>query len=82
MLVELACSTTLAPAYKPSLLSHLVSPLESSGNGKRNIVFIVCGGFKISQTDLVSYGNILQDDAGSGNEWDIMVDGEKLRVSK
>ena len=82
MLVELACSTTLVPAYKPSLLPHLVPPPQSSGNRRRNLVFIVCGGFKISGTDIESYGKILQDSAGNGSEWDVMVDGEKLKVQK
>jgi len=82
MLVELACSTTLVPAYKPSLLSHLVPPPQSSGSGKRNLVFIVCGGFKISEIDMESYGKILQGDAGNGSEWDVMVDGERLTVQK
>ncbi|KAF9266290.1 tryptophan synthase beta subunit-like PLP-dependent enzyme [Marasmius fiardii PR-910] len=47
MHVELACSTTLVPAYKPQLLNRLVPPKP-----ERTIVFIVCGGFKVSLAEM------------------------------
>jgi L-serine/L-threonine ammonia-lyase len=47
-LVELACSTTLVPAYHPALFDKIVDRKD----GKRPVVvFVVCGGFKI---DLVT----------------------------
>ncbi|VDC07861.1 unnamed protein product [Peniophora sp. CBMAI 1063] len=72
-LVELACSTTLAPAYSPELLKALVPPVSGR---KTVLVFIVCGGFKISLDDLALYKAIIEADAspaytvrlGSGEE--------------
>jgi len=53
VLVELACSTTLSMAYKPQLLDTIVPP-RSDGR-KRNVVFIVCGGFKIDLKTMAEY---------------------------
>lgn len=77
-LVELACSATLVPAYKPELMARLVLP--PTGGEKKTLVFIVCGGFKISQQDLVEYSEIVRKDLGAGGKWDAMVDGEKLQL--
>ncbi|KAF8270353.1 tryptophan synthase beta subunit-like PLP-dependent enzyme [Lactarius quietus] len=66
-LVELACSATLVSAYKPELMARLVPPAAAE---KKTLVFIVCGGFKISQQDLVE----------AGGKWDAMIDGEKLQL--
>lgn len=76
-LVELACSATLVPAYKPELVARLVPP---TGAEKKILVFIVCGGFKISQQDLVDYSEFVRKDLGAGRRWDVMVDGEKLQL--
>ncbi|KAH9057147.1 tryptophan synthase beta subunit-like PLP-dependent enzyme [Lactarius deliciosus] len=76
-LVELACSATLVPAYKRELVTRLVPP---TGAEKKALVFIVCGGFKISQQDLLEYSEIVRKDLGEGGKWDAMVDGEKLQL--
>ncbi|KAK1223311.1 catabolic L-serine/threonine dehydratase [Marasmius sp. AFHP31] len=47
MLVELACSTTLVPGYRPQLMDKLL-PQKAD----RTVVFIVCGGFKITLSEL------------------------------
>ncbi|KAH9053868.1 tryptophan synthase beta subunit-like PLP-dependent enzyme [Lactarius vividus] len=76
-LVELACSATLVPAYKREVVTRLVPP---TGVEKKALVFIVCGGFKISQQDLLEYSEIVRKDLGEGGKWDAMVDGEKLQL--
>ncbi|KAH8983570.1 tryptophan synthase beta subunit-like PLP-dependent enzyme [Lactarius hatsudake] len=76
-LVELACSATLVPAYKRELVTRLVPP---TGVEKMALVFIVCGGFKISQQDLLEYSEIVRKDLGEGGKWDAMIDGEKLQL--
>lgn len=77
-LVELGWSATLVPAYyKPELVTRLVPP---DGVEKKILVFIVCGGFKISLQDLVEYSEIVRKDLGAGGKWDAMVDGEKLEL--
>ncbi|KAK7041412.1 catabolic L-serine/threonine dehydratase [Paramarasmius palmivorus] len=78
ILVELACSTTLVPAYKPELLNKLVPPKPD-----RTVVFIVCGGFKISVTELQEYKSILDKDITNNSEgsWKAVVeDGEILNL--
>ncbi|KAI0253969.1 tryptophan synthase beta subunit-like PLP-dependent enzyme [Lactifluus subvellereus] len=62
-LVELACSATLVPAYKRELLARLVPP---SVGERKTLVFVVCGGFKISQQDLVEYSQIVREDQKRG----------------
>ncbi|KAL5635106.1 hypothetical protein ACGC1H_002961 [Rhizoctonia solani] len=64
MLAELACATTLSPAYIPGLLQNLVPKLES---GKRSVVvFIVCGGSKILLSDVERYHTIIQASGEKG----------------
>jgi len=77
-LVELACSTTLSVAYKPQLLDALIPP--RSDGGKRNIVFIVCGGFKINLDNMAEYekeveAQLERDPAG---KWDIVCDDGRI----
>lgn len=77
MLVELACSTTLVPAYKPSLFARLV-PLSA-----KNVVFVVCGGFKVSLSDMREYEDIIDRDLkGEARSWNIFCDGEVIKVEK
>jgi L-serine/L-threonine ammonia-lyase len=81
MLVELACSVTLAPAYKPSLFEKLV-PTSSTAKEKM-VVFIVCGGFKISEDEMGEYREIVRADSESGEDsWMVMCNGEILSVAK
>ncbi|CAE6515699.1 unnamed protein product [Rhizoctonia solani] len=64
MLTELACATTLAPAYIPGLLSNLV---PKSGSDKRPVVvFIVCGGSKILLSDVEKYQEIVRQSGEEG----------------
>ena len=76
-MVELACPATLVPAYKPELVTRLVPP---TGAEKKTLVFIVRGGIKISQQDILEYSEIVRKDLGAGGKWDAMVDGEKLEL--
>lgn len=77
-LVELACSTTLAPAYHKDFLDRLVKPKEDGS--RRVLVFVVCGGFKISLEELAEYQSIVQ--AQSDAHWDILCNGEQWDISK
>lgn len=86
MLVELACSTTLAPAYKPALFDKLVPRERDSDVGikKRTVVFVVCGGFKISLDDARDYRrDVDQNLQGNGGVWDVFCDdGKPFNVEK
>jgi len=81
MLVELACSTTLAPAYNPSLFAHLFS--SSSIEKDRVVVFIVCGGFKISLDEMEEYRRIVSANLKNGEDnWEVLYNGERLFFAK
>lgn len=80
ILVELACSTTLVPAYKPALFDKLV-PTKSSSEQKRTVVFIICGGFKISLEEVAEYKKLVDEDLLAGNgTWDVHCGGEIFKV--
>lgn len=79
LLVELACATTLAPAYSPALLDKLVPPQPSI---RRTVVFIVCGGFKVSLDELAEYRTILDAQESSRREWEVLCNGEQWRIEK
>lgn len=55
MLVELACSTTLIPGYHKELFDELVPPKVDGDAGRRVVVFVVCGGFKIDLKTAAEY---------------------------
>ena len=77
MLVELSCSTTLVPAYHKELLDKLVPP-KPSGE-ERVVVFIVCGGFKISVQDIAEYRKDVQEYPGASQEpWSVKYDDGSL----
>jgi L-serine/L-threonine ammonia-lyase len=68
--VELACSTALAPAYHPEFLAKLLPDAKT-------IVFIVCGGFKISVQELAGYFSKVDD----VTPWEVWCDGETWSVT-
>ncbi|RPD53162.1 tryptophan synthase beta subunit-like PLP-dependent enzyme [Lentinus tigrinus ALCF2SS1-7] len=78
LLVELACSATLTPAYNRSLFRALVPPSEKQAT----VVFVLCGGFKVSLQDLKEYENIVDDELRVGGNWVVALNGESLRVPK
>lgn len=82
MLVELACAATLTPAYNPSFFAQLVSP-TSPTQKKKSVVFIVCGGFKISLDEIEEYRRIVRASLeNDGDSWEVMYNGEKSFVAK
>ncbi len=80
MLVELACSTTLAPAYHPTLFDRMVPPTSQA----RSVVFIVCGGFKVSISEASEFQRIVDEDLKSpDSHWHVRCnDGELFQVRK
>ncbi|CCM02876.1 uncharacterized protein FIBRA_04990 [Fibroporia radiculosa] len=74
MMVELACSTTLTPAYSPALFNKLVS--RTATGEPKSVVFIVCGGFKISLKEIEEYRDIAERQLKSEGAWDVVCDGE------
>jgi len=89
LLVELACSTALTPAYFPSLFSNIFRTSQP-----KNVVFIVCGGFGVSLNDLEFYKQTVKgpqaedidEDARWGTvsegRWIAYCDSEKWYIPK
>lgn len=77
-LVELACATTLTPGYNSHLFEKLVPEIEGEEE-KRTVLFIVCGGFKVSLDDMMEYRRLADI---PGDEWEILCDGEHVRIPK
>lgn len=82
-LVELACSTTLTPAYKSELFKHLV-PKAVGPEEKKAVVFIICGGSKISLYDMEEYRKVVDRDMeGRGEAWSVLGSGgESIVITK
>lgn len=76
MLIELACAATLTPGYEPELMARL---LETNGCPK-TVVFIVCGGFKISLKEMGEYRTVVGQELETGREWECACDGEKWNI--
>ncbi|KAF8575537.1 tryptophan synthase beta subunit-like PLP-dependent enzyme [Ramaria rubella] len=76
-LVELACSTTLIPAYHRSIFEQCL-PKKIDGK-RRTVVFVVCGGSKTSLEDMAEYHNIVKSHTGP---WKVWVEGRELKVEK
>jgi L-serine/L-threonine ammonia-lyase len=76
MLAELACATTLVPAYFPGLFNQIFPPRNSS-SPERTAVFIVCGGVKTSVEEVMGYKQHL---ASSPTSYSVWVDGDSHDV--
>ncbi|KZT65460.1 tryptophan synthase beta subunit-like PLP-dependent enzyme, partial [Daedalea quercina L-15889] len=77
ILAELACTTTLVPAYSPELFARLVPC--SNPEEPRTVVFVVCGGFKISLAEFGEYRAIV-DKMSGGTRWDVLCNGERWEI--
>lgn len=77
-LVELACSTTLVPAYHRDLFERL--GLSGTEEKERPVVvFVVCGGYKIDLETVGEYERILRNHPGGvEEEWTVKYDDGSL----
>jgi L-serine/L-threonine ammonia-lyase len=56
---------------------------SSSTTKEKTVVFIVCGGFKISLEELEEYQEIVRTELKNGDDnWEVMCHGEKWFVAK
>ncbi|KAJ7581119.1 tryptophan synthase beta subunit-like PLP-dependent enzyme [Mycena floridula] len=78
LLVELACSATLTAGYKRVLFDQVVPPGKD-----RTVVFVVCGGFKVSFEDIIEYKRLMEEDMARSDSWAVIWgDGNVCRVPK
>ncbi|OCH95647.1 tryptophan synthase beta subunit-like PLP-dependent enzyme [Obba rivulosa] len=80
VLVELACATTLAPAYWGSQehFDKLVPPREDGR--RRTVVFEVCGGFKISLAEMEKHQKEVEAEVQTGEAWRVLCNGEQWSI--
>ncbi|KAF9232147.1 tryptophan synthase beta subunit-like PLP-dependent enzyme [Melanogaster broomeanus] len=84
-LVELACSTTMSAAYNHEMFWRILDPmseLSTDEKRKKTVVFVVCGGVKVTFEELMEYGQILDQAAKVEKEWRIVCNGTEFRVPK
>ena len=77
-LVELACAATLTPAYNPALFRALIPPSDEP----QTVVFVLCGGYKVSLQDIKEYERIVETELAAAEDWDITLNGQTMRVPK
>ena len=78
MLVELACSATIAPAYKRNVFNKLV---PSTGKVP-TVVLVLCGGFKVSLDDMEEWRRTVAADVATGGQWEVAYNGETFTTPK
>ncbi|KAI9566515.1 tryptophan synthase beta subunit-like PLP-dependent enzyme, partial [Boletus coccyginus] len=84
-LLELACSTTMSPAYSHELFWRILDPmseLSAEEKQRKNVVFIVCGGVKVTSDELSEYAQILDRTAEVEKEWKVICNGTEICVQK
>lgn len=74
-IVDLGCGATMGPAYTPQLFEKIfgreLSSAKSANQELPTIVFVVCGGSKISLKDMESYATHLKSVEGQEREFRI-----------
>jgi L-serine/L-threonine ammonia-lyase len=85
MLTELACSTTLAPGYNREFLLRILGPtfsaLSPEERKEKCLVFVVCGGVKISFEEMREFEEIVAA-AQVQSYWRVQINGEEAQVPK
>lgn len=85
ILTELACSTTLTPGYNREFLLRILGPtfsaLSPEERKEKCLVFVVCGGVKISFEDMMEFEEIVAA-AQVQSYWSVQIDGEETQLPK
>lgn len=77
--MELACSTTLVPAYHPDFFNKLVDVNARKDEKRPVVVFVVCGGFKIDLKTAIEYQEMAEvDPNGDEKSWSVKYDDGQL----
>ncbi|KAH7889803.1 tryptophan synthase beta subunit-like PLP-dependent enzyme [Phlebopus sp. FC_14] len=85
ILLELACSTTLSAAYSRELFWRILDPMSEllcHERQKKSVIFVVCGGVKITYAEMAEYGQILDDAAQVEKEWRVVCNGTEYRIPR
>jgi L-serine/L-threonine ammonia-lyase len=69
MNVELACGAALSVAYTPGLLEKIIPRAKT-------VVFIVCGGAKVSIEEISQYQAVFSRSVSTGKQFGVLYEGE------
>jgi len=75
----------MSPAYNYELFWRILNPMsELSAEEKQrmNVVFVVCGGVKVTSDELFEYAQILDRVAEVEKEWEVIRNGTEICVQK
>ncbi|KIK42267.1 hypothetical protein CY34DRAFT_805099 [Suillus luteus UH-Slu-Lm8-n1] len=85
ILTELACATTLSPGYNREFLERILGPMFSALSPEERkekcLVFVACGGVKISFEEMREFEEIVTA-AQMRNYWRVQISGEEAQVPK
>lgn len=84
-LLELACSTTMSPAYSREMFWRILDPtseLSAEEKQSKNVIFVVCGGVKVTFDELSEYAQILDRAAEVESEWNVVCNGKEICIQK
>ncbi|KAG1778231.1 tryptophan synthase beta subunit-like PLP-dependent enzyme [Suillus placidus] len=85
ILTELSCSTTLTPGYNREFLFRILGPtfsaLSPEERKEKCVVFVVCGGVKISFEEMREFEEIVAA-AQVQSYWSVQIGGEETQVPK
>lgn len=85
ILTELACATTLSPGYNREFLERILGPTFSTLSPEERkgkcLVFVACGGVKISFEEMREFEEIVTA-AQMQNYWRVQISGEEAQVPK
>ena len=75
MLVELAATVALTPAYNKAIFDEVIPKPERPK--QRTIVFIVCGTNKVSLRDMAKFHEVVEKHVGP---WEVWIEGKAINV--
>ncbi|EIW85269.1 tryptophan synthase beta subunit-like PLP-dependent enzyme [Coniophora puteana RWD-64-598 SS2] len=79
IMAELSCAATLAPAYNKAVFDFI---LPDTDGRDQNIVFVVCGGIKVSVDEMVTWNLQMKAAAKKEPEWKVTCNGRDLNTPK
>ena len=75
----------MSPAYSHELFWRILDPLSelsSEERRRKNVVFVVCGGVKVTSDELSEYAQILDRAARVEREWKVVCNGTEICIQK
>lgn len=75
----------MSPAYNHELFWRILDPiskLSAEEKQRKNVIFVVCGGVKVTSDELSEYAQILDQSAEVEREWKVVCNGNEFCVQR